>query len=323
MSLMGRFARLDSALQRGLDNGFAFVFGGTVVPAEIEELLKQEVEDNLYSTGQDIVGPNVFLVGISRKDLSSLSKESPSLPEDSADRMSRYYRNAGWRPGGPVVVILAEESGLRSGQMRVSSYSAPQPRQRSGFERISDSPPRKDARPPAAVPKPAAPVAPPVPGSPAAEYPPDPRSASESEVMNPYAAGSDDEQSVATEHIPVQAPAQPDDAAEAAVHADEPRVSLLLQDGSSRTYHVREGTNIIGRATDADFRLPDTGVSRQHAEITWDGHDAVLVDLHSTNGTTVNDTPVDNWLLADGDVITLGHSHIEVRITWPSTAYHR
>ena len=41
----------------------------------------------------------------------------------------------------------------------------------------------------------------------------------------------------------------------------------------------------------------------------------MLVDLQSTNGTTVNDTPIDNWLLADGDVITMGHSHVEVRIT--------
>lgn len=94
-----------------------------------------------------------------------------------------------------------------------------------------------------------------------------------------------------------------------------PSVNLLLQDGSSRTYQVHEGSNIIGRSTDADLRLPDTGVSRQHAEITWNGQDAVLVDLQSTNGTTVNDTPIENWLLADGDVITMGHSHIEVRIT--------
>ena len=93
-----------------------------------------------------------------------------------------------------------------------------------------------------------------------------------------------------------------------------PTVSLLLQDGSSRTYLVHEGSNILGRSNDADFRLPDTGVSRQHAEITWDGEVAVLVDLQSTNGTTVNEEPVENWMLADGDVITLGHSHIEVRI---------
>src|SRR5699024_12123804 len=87
-------------------------------------------------------------------------------------------------------------------------------------------------------------------------------------------------------------------------------VNLLLQDGSSRTYHVQEGSNIIGRSNDAHLRMPDTGVSRQHAEITWDGQDAVLADLQSTNGTTVNETPIENWLLADGDIITMGHSQI-------------
>ena len=77
---------------------------------------------------------------------------------------------------------------------------------------------------------------------------------------------------------------------------------------------VQEGSNIIGRSNEADFRLPDTGVSRKHAEITWDGRDAILVDLQSTNGTAVNDMPIENWLLADGDVIAIGHSYIEVRI---------
>ena len=96
-----------------------------------------------------------------------------------------------------------------------------------------------------------------------------------------------------------------------------PSVTLLLQDGSSRPYQVREGSTILGRSNNADFRLPDTGVSRQLAEISWVGTTAFLVDLQSTNGTTVNDQPVENWELADGDVITLGHSTIEVRIAGP------
>ena len=107
------------------------------------------------------------------------------------------------------------------------------------------------------------------------------------------------------------------EAADAQRAPSSPSVSLLLQDGSSRSYHVHEGSNIIGRSNTADLRLPDTGVSREHAEITWDGTDAVLTDLKSTNGTTVNETPVENWLLADGDVITMGHSHIEVHIIRP------
>ena len=44
MTLLEKLAKLDSSLQRGLDNGMAFVFGGKVVPAEIEELLKQAAQ---------------------------------------------------------------------------------------------------------------------------------------------------------------------------------------------------------------------------------------------------------------------------------------
>ncbi|MGV9709891.1 DUF3662 and FHA domain-containing protein [Gordonia sp. NPDC003424] len=90
-------------------------------------------------------------------------------------------------------------------------------------------------------------------------------------------------------------------------------VTLLLEDGSNRTFQLREGSNVIGRGQDAQFRLPDTGVSRRHVEIRWDGHTAMLTDLNSTNGTTVNDLQVSSWELADGDRIRLGHSDITVR----------
>ncbi|WP_295643864.1 DUF3662 and FHA domain-containing protein [uncultured Corynebacterium sp.] len=90
------------------------------------------------------------------------------------------------------------------------------------------------------------------------------------------------------------------------------RVILHLRDGSDRKYQLQDGSNLIGRGNGVDLRIPDTGVSRQHADIVWDGYDAVLTDLNSTNGTTVNDTPVENWLLADGDLIVVGHSEIMV-----------
>ncbi|MCS5479973.1 DUF3662 and FHA domain-containing protein [Corynebacterium sp. YIM 101645] len=265
MSLMARFARLDSALQRGLDNGFALIFGGKVVPAEIEELLKQEAEDNLVDEDGVVTAPNIYLVGVSSKDLENLSQANLDLPRAFADQMTRYCRNRSWHVTGPVLVRIAEESGLHTGQLRVSSYRDDAPSDDSGFDAISTDQP-----------------------------------APQEENM--------------TEH---DAPTEVTEA------PTQPVVTLLLQDGSSRTFLVKDGSNIIGRSNDADFRLPDTGVSRQHAEITWDGQDAVLVDLQSTNGTTVNDTPVDNWLLADGDVITIGHSHIEVRIVDPTRASAR
>ncbi|WP_439030953.1 DUF3662 and FHA domain-containing protein [Gordonia terrae] len=90
-------------------------------------------------------------------------------------------------------------------------------------------------------------------------------------------------------------------------------ITLLLEDGSNRTFQLHEGSNVIGRGQDAQFRLPDTGVSRRHVEIRWDGATAMLTDLNSTNGTTVNDLQVNTWELADGDRIRVGHSDITVR----------
>lgn len=263
MAVMDRLAKLDSSLQRGLDNSMAALFGGKVVPEEVEELVKQEAQDSLVVTDRDeYVAPNVYAVGVSSKDLENLS-QNRDLPVDLADQLMRYVRNKQWFLDGPVVVRIAEESGLRTGQLRVSSYIDTMPDVVSGFDAIVAEPKKRKAS----------------------------RSQLKEDAMSEPNAN----------------PQNPQDAGEA-------RVSLLLQDGSSRTYLVHEGSNILGRSNDSDFRLPDTGVSRQHAEITWDGQVAVLVDLQSTNGTTVNDEPVENWMLADGDVITLGHSNIEVRI---------
>jgi hypothetical protein len=89
--------------------------------------------------------------------------------------------------------------------------------------------------------------------------------------------------------------------------------SLSLDDGSGRTYDLTQGSHVIGRGQDSAFRLPDTGVSRRHLEINWDGQSATLTDLGSTNGTTVNGNPVQTWQLNDGDVIRVGHSSLIFR----------
>ena len=89
--------------------------------------------------------------------------------------------------------------------------------------------------------------------------------------------------------------------------------SISMDDGSGRNYQLTEGTHVIGRGQDSAFRLPDTGVSRRHFEISWDGHQATLTDLGSTNGTTVNGNPVQSWQLNDGDVVRVGHSSLVFR----------
>ncbi|MET0865507.1 MAG: FhaA domain-containing protein [Nakamurella sp.] len=86
--------------------------------------------------------------------------------------------------------------------------------------------------------------------------------------------------------------------------------TLSIDDGSGRTHQLVHGSNVIGRGQDAAFRLADTSVSRRHVDVYFDGRSAVLHDLGSTNGTTVNGSSVQTWQLADGDVIHIGHSTV-------------
>ncbi len=65
---------------------------------------------------------------------------------------------------------------------------------------------------------------------------------------------------------------------------------------------------------DAQFRLPDAGVRRRGDPGGLGGSRARR--LNSTNSTTVNNAPVQEWQLADGDVIRLGHSEIIDRMHW-------
>ena len=58
-------------------------------------------------------------------------------------------------------------------------------------------------------------------------------------------------------------------------------------------------------------RLAEAGVATSH--IRFDGQGAVLHDLGSTNGTTVNGHRAQSWQLQHGDVVRLGHTVLVYR----------
>jgi hypothetical protein len=63
----------------------------------------------------------------------------------------------------------------------------------------------------------------------------------------------------------------------------------------------------IGRVVEANLSVPSPRVSRQHAEIIWRDGKAVLKDLGSQNGTTVNGNKVSGeHVLADHDELGIG-----------------
>ncbi len=68
----------------------------------------------------------------------------------------------------------------------------------------------------------------------------------------------------------------------------------------------------VGRGAESDIRIEDPGVSRAHCEIVL-GSPAVVRDLGSTNGTTVDGTRITQAALVDGSVITLGSTAMTFR----------
>ena len=83
-------------------------------------------------------------------------------------------------------------------------------------------------------------------------------------------------------------------------------LEMLTGPHKGRVLEITESRVTMGRGS-ADIELTGAQVSRKHAAIEVYGDRAILLrDLVSTNGTFVNDRPVAQAELKDGDVIRLG-----------------
>jgi hypothetical protein len=70
------------------------------------------------------------------------------------------------------------------------------------------------------------------------------------------------------------------------------------------------GRTVVGRGSDADITVDDTGISRRHVEITWDGRTATARDLGSTNGSTLDGRRLTEAQLRPGSTISIGRTRI-------------
>lgn len=90
------------------------------------------------------------------------------------------------------------------------------------------------------------------------------------------------------------------------------RATLTAMNGG-QTFTLGGSTVTLGRLPESDVVVDDPGASRQHARIRNSNGEFVLTDLGSTNGTLVNDEPVRERVLDDGDRITIGETVLEFR----------
>jgi two-component system, NtrC family, response regulator HydG len=82
-------------------------------------------------------------------------------------------------------------------------------------------------------------------------------------------------------------------------------------ESSSRTY--------VGKSPVCRIKLTDPKVSRRHATFDVAGDSLRLVDLGSTNGTTVNGLTINDVVLRGGEVVQVGDTRLQVERLAPLT----
>ncbi len=77
-----------------------------------------------------------------------------------------------------------------------------------------------------------------------------------------------------------------------------------------QVYEINSDETVVGRSSDADFRLNDHYVSRHHARIVRSDGKYQIFDLNSTHGTFINGQRVEDQALRDGDQVRLGRKEL-------------
>lgn len=91
-----------------------------------------------------------------------------------------------------------------------------------------------------------------------------------------------------------------------------PRV-IVTRDGETvAQYELSERQYVIGRTELSDIVIEDNYVSKMHAMLKVYSNAVVLLDLNSTNGTTVNSTVVQKSILRNNDIISLGRYRLKL-----------
>ena len=94
------------------------------------------------------------------------------------------------------------------------------------------------------------------------------------------------------------------------LNANSLNMAFLYQIESDTPEHecwtVGDKPMVVGRGDSADVIIDDDSLSRSHFLLVREGKDLFLIDLHSSNGTFVNEKKVSAHRLQSGDVVRAG-----------------
>jgi len=89
-----------------------------------------------------------------------------------------------------------------------------------------------------------------------------------------------------------------------------PKLIVKYQGTVIREMELQGAELTIGRKGENDLSIEDPSVSGRHAKIVKIQSVFFVEDLHSTNGTLVNNKPIDRHQLQDTDVIMIGNHRL-------------
>lgn len=93
------------------------------------------------------------------------------------------------------------------------------------------------------------------------------------------------------------------------------KLTLMFEEKKMKEVPIGARPVGIGRSPDNDLPVDNLAVSNYHARVYQEAGRLVVEDLHSLNGTFVNDMRVERATLRDGDSIHIGKHHIKVDAT--------
>jgi two-component system cell cycle response regulator len=79
-----------------------------------------------------------------------------------------------------------------------------------------------------------------------------------------------------------------------------------------KRFPLQRNEVVLGRGSDCDIQVDRDSVSRRHARVFRNGEQWMVEDLGSTNGSYVNDVPVQRSILRDSDFLKIGAAIFKV-----------
>lgn len=280
---MGVLQRFERRLGGLVEGAFARVFKGGVEPVELAGALTRECDERRARSAKRTLVPNEFVIHLSDGDYQRLAPYRQALCDELATLVREHAAQQRYTFVAPVTVRLQHDPMLSIGRYDVRSAVAGEPSQR-GTGAPAHGPTEVGPQPAFSRPRP------PQPPVAARQH------GSSSRPTNPTYKGPD---------LPRLIVSVGGSAASGSAAASGRELTVLLE----------RPLTVIGRGSDVDVQLADTGVSRRHGELLLQPNGQhVYRDLGSTNGSRINGRKIRHEAaLLDGDRIEVGRSVLVYR----------